>query len=159
MNMQSLCEAAERLGYKPRVSSYAQAGTASFLIAEDQEQKRLLIAGEAPSGFQGKEESFDNKQILCCPLTHENAGTIQRVFPWLQPISARRKEASFGTGDRLGLVTGAHIAAFNGTGVFPILAQQSKRELTLTGRTNRTMIEDVMWQVGIAGVMERTATI
>ena len=86
MNMQSLCEAAERLGYKPRVSSYAQAGTASFLIAEDQEQKRLLIAGEAPSGFQGKEESFDNKQILCCPLTHENAGTIQRVFPWLQPI-------------------------------------------------------------------------
>ena len=147
MNMQSLCEAAERLGYKPRVSSYAQAGTASFLIAEDQEQKRLLIAGEAPSGFQGKEEAFDNKQILCCPLTHENAGTIQRVFPWLQPISARRKEASFGTGDRLGLVTGAHIAAFNGTGVFPILAQQSKRELTLTGRTNRTMIEDVMWQV------------
>lgn len=147
MSLQGSCEAAKRLGYKPYVSSYAQAGTASFLMAEDQEQKWLLITGKTPSGFQGRKEPFDNGDLLCCPLTHENAAAIQRVFSWLLPISARGKAASFGTGDRLGLVTGAHITAFSGTGIFPILAQQSKRELTLTGRTNRAMIEDVMWQV------------
>ena len=54
MNMQSLCEAAERLGYKPRVSSYAQAGTASFLIAEDQEQKAASDCRRGAIWFPGE---------------------------------------------------------------------------------------------------------
>ena len=154
MSLQGLCETAKQLGYKPRAASYAQAGAAHFLMAEDQGRKCLLIAGGAPDGFRGRKEAFNSGQVLCCPPTHGNAEAIQRVFPWLQPISARGKSASFGTGDRLGLVTGAHIVAFKGTKVFPILAQQSKRELTLTGRTNRTMIEDVMWQVFENGYRE-----
>ncbi|MCL2434349.1 MAG: tagaturonate epimerase family protein [Clostridia bacterium] len=55
---------------------------------------------------------------------------------------------SFGFGDRLGLATPGHlaaIAAFNqksAAPLFPILAQQSIRELTLTGRTYRDVIAD-----------------
>ncbi|MGA2439544.1 MAG: tagaturonate epimerase family protein, partial [Tepidisphaeraceae bacterium] len=44
---------------------------------------------------------------------------------------------SFGFGDRLGLATPGHAAALKrcGSGILPIFAQQSIREMTRTNRT------------------------
>jgi hypothetical protein len=45
-----------------------------------------------------------------------------------------------GLGDRLGLASPGHIEAVRGRGIFPVLAQQSMRELKLTGRTYEEVI-------------------
>lgn len=151
MNSQEICKAVKRAGLSAHATSYAEVGGTAFLLVEKDAWKKLLIIGQPPAFFRGMEIALDSYRGLLCPLTHDNAEAIKGVLPWLKPVSAQGKQASFGTGDRLGLVTGAHIAAFRGTDVFPILAQQSKRELTRTGRTNRSMMDDVLWQVFEAG--------
>jgi hypothetical protein len=69
------------------------------------------------------------------------------VFPFSEPVSARGRKFSIGLGDRLGIASAGHIKAIRGTGVFPILAQQSIRELSLTGRTYDDVLSDVTWAV------------
>lgn len=146
-NSQEIFECAKSAGLFVYETSYAEKGETAFFVVEEDGQKKLMIVGQPLDIFRGAEIKFCSYRGLLCPLTHENAETIKSVFPWLKPVSAQGKRASFGTGDRLGLVTGAHIAAFQGTDIFPVLAQQSKRELTRTGRTNRSVLDDVMWQV------------
>jgi tagaturonate epimerase len=55
-------------------------------------------------------------------------------------------KASFGFGDRLGLATPGHAAALKraGSGILPIFAQQSIREMTRTNRTPQQVMEDAM---------------
>ncbi|GIV17596.1 MAG: hypothetical protein KatS3mg022_3031 [Armatimonadota bacterium] len=59
------------------------------------------------------------------------------------------KPTSFGTGDRLGMVTAAHLQAFSGHDVFPVIAQQSPRELVRTGRDFREVLLSA-----VCGVLE-----
>jgi hypothetical protein len=66
-------------------------------------------------------------------------------------------QPSFGFGDRLGLATPGHAAALNrsGSGILPIFAQQSIREMTRTNRTPKQVMEDTlagMRQAGYTGV-------
>jgi len=67
-------------------------------------------------------------------LDHTNALGLRKHLPFLQPrvVGVR---PSFGSGDRLGLATPAHVRAVSGTGIAPFFAQQSIREMTRTGRT------------------------
>jgi hypothetical protein len=53
---------------------------------------------------------------------------------------------SFGFGDRIGSVTPGHVAAMKreGTGIAPIFAQQSIREMQRTRRTAQDVIDDVV---------------
>jgi hypothetical protein len=60
-------------------------------------------------------------------------------------VSVCTKDASFGTGDRLGIVTAAHLRAFDSSNIFPVLAQQSVRELTKTKRTWEDVIACAYW--------------
>jgi len=64
---------------------------------------------------------------------------------------------SFGFGDRLGLATPGHAAALKrtGSGILPIFAQQSIREMTRTNRTPQQVMEDALAgvrQSGYSGV-------
>lgn len=59
------------------------------------------------------------------------------------------KPASFGTGDRLGMVTAAHLQALSRYEVFPVIAQQSPRELVRTGRDFREVLLSA-----VCGVLE-----
>jgi hypothetical protein len=57
---------------------------------------------------------------------------------------------SFGTGDRIGgkaAATPAHIEAVRGSGLTPVLAQQSVRENQKTGRTFEEVLDDATWSV------------
>ncbi len=60
---------------------------------------------------------------------------------------------SFGFGDRLGLATPGHVAALKrcGSGIEPIFAQQSIREMTRTNRTPQQVMEDAQSGVRLAG--------
>jgi hypothetical protein len=62
-------------------------------------------------------------------------------------------QASFGFGDRLGLATPGHAAALrrSGSGILPIFAQQSIREMTRTNRTPQQVMEDAQTGLRAAG--------
>jgi hypothetical protein len=81
------------------------------------------------------------------PLSFENFLILKENFG-ISPTTCNNK-TSFGTGDRLGLVTPAHISSLGKYSVFPILAQQSPRELIKTNRN----FKDVLLKV-IMGVLE-----
>jgi hypothetical protein len=66
------------------------------------------------------------------PLTWGNYEKLRTVID-IAPTPAGN-QPSFGTGDRLGLVSAAHVSVLSKYPVFPIIAQQSPRELAKTGR-------------------------
>jgi len=75
---------------------------------------------------------------------HENAAALRDELAWLRPTLAGLR-TSLGLGDRLGLAAPGHLRAVRGTGVFPILAQQSIRELARTHRTPEQVMDAATW--------------
>ncbi len=91
----------------------------------------LAASGSLSNLFSGREIGG----FTCCPLTFENAKVLMRLFPHTAPVRLKGKGITMGFGDRLGCAGPGHIRAAAAHGIFPVLAQQSIRELTLTGRT------------------------
>lgn len=81
------------------------------------------------------------------PKTYETARELWKLLPWTAPRQVLEEERTFGTGDRLGIATTGHIQAVSGFDVFPVLAQQSMRELTLMGNTYKDVLARVTFQV------------
>lgn len=120
-------------------------------MARDQNSRFLLVISKHKDGISSK---FVGQQIKghglfarICPLNEKNAAVIRELFPWTSPVSLRRKKTTVGCGDRLGLAGPGHIAAIREFDVSPVLAQQSIRELTLTGRTYRNVVDDTIFSV------------
>ncbi len=111
----------------PRSADEAE-GTVCAVV-RDGRGKRLAVLGGG--GFSGEEAGG----LLLCPLTAENARALSALFPYTKPRSHRGHSFTFGLGDRLGLATPGHVRAVAPYDVFPIFAQQSIRELKLTGRS------------------------
>ena len=103
--------------------------------------KWLFLSSRLP-GFIGK----PHRGGLLCPLSPENAQALLRVFPHLKP-QRLRDGPSFGFGDRLGLGTPGHVRAVLKAWVFPVLAQQSVRENSRTGRTLAQVLADTVFGV------------
>jgi hypothetical protein len=74
-------------------------------------------------------------------------------LPYTAPVCAGEAH-TFGMGDRLGLATPAHIRAVRGSGILPILAQQSIREMTRTERSPDQVMDDATWGVFEEGFRE-----
>ena len=100
-------------------------------IAGDNKGKHLAVAGEKACLFDGTEKNG----IKLCPLSVKNSEALMGLFPYTRPQSHRGHPFTIGLGDRLGVATPGHVRAIAGYHVFPILAQQSIRELNLTNRT------------------------
>jgi hypothetical protein len=126
-------------------------GDTIYVIAYQDQKRVLLLTGEDDPAFCGEVLEHDGGYIKYCELTRKNCEALQVRFPYTAPSSLHGKSVSIGLGDRLGIASIAHIKAIMNADVFPVLAQQSKRELELTGRTNRQMMDDVAWQVFEAG--------
>jgi hypothetical protein len=80
-------------------------------------------------------------------MNYKNSLILKKIFPFTQPISLREKKTSFGCGDRLGIATPGHIKAAIHYDVYPVLAQQSIRELNLTNRNYKQVTSDVAFSV------------
>ena len=133
-----LCSAileAEPHAYIYHSSPDSAQGTACAMVRIDGE-KRLAVQGEKAAAFSGQEKAG----VKFCPLTVENAALLMELFPYTAPVSHQGHPFTMGLGDRLGLATPGHIRAIAPYEVFPVFAQQSIRELTLTGRTFRDVI-------------------
>ncbi|MFO7535115.1 MAG: tagaturonate epimerase family protein [Kiritimatiellia bacterium] len=127
------------------------------LMARTATEKRLLLvaaSGETGAAFEGETGSFDGIAFKIAPLTAANAAALRRLFPWTAPVSLADRRTTFGCGDRLGRATAGHLRALRRCRVAPVLAQQSMRELTLTGRTYRNVIDDTCFLVYQAGYTE-----
>jgi hypothetical protein len=102
----------------------------------------FLLADEG-LGFSGT--PFEGK--LKAPLSHENAQTLKKLFPWTAPSPVLRKERSFGCGDRLGIAVYGHIKLFEQYDAYPVFAQQSIRELNLTNRSYEDVLDAATFAV------------
>ncbi len=100
--------------------------------------------------FAGNLYSTDKSgtgKLLVCPLTHENAEELRKIFPYTAPSSLSDRSITFGVGDRLGIASPGHLRIFNRYEASPVLAQQSVRELNLTGRNYKDVLDAATWAV------------
>ncbi len=105
-------------------------GTAAAIVRVDG-VKMLAAMGQRAEAFTG--EIRDG--LMLAPLTTENSRALMEIFPYTKPRSHKDHPYTIGLGDRLGIATAGHVRAIKGYNVYPVLAQQSIRELTLTNRT------------------------
>lgn len=124
--------------------SVHEAMNSVYAIVRQGYEKYLLVYGKQAAAYKGTQLA---EQLSLCPLSVENAEQLMRDFPWTKPVSRGDKSFTFGLGDRLGLATPGHIRALAGTDAFPIFAQQSIRELTLTNRTFPEVIASAAFAV------------
>ncbi len=120
----------------------------TIAMARDDKEKFLIIGGNANSpvfkDFAGNAIDGGMKKA---PLNAENAAALRKHFPWTAPVSLRDRKTTVGCGDRLGLASVGHIAAVKQYQATPVLAQQSMRELDMTGRTYRQVVDDTVFMV------------
>jgi len=128
-----------------------------FFVAKDDKEKFLIVIAEPnfAKKFKGEnlEEKIINEKKLTinkCYLNHYNLNLLREIFPYLNPSFCGLKP-SFGTGDRLGIATPAHIQAFKDKNIFPVLDQQSVREMARTERNWQKVLDDAIWGCFEAG--------
>jgi len=123
-------------------------GTTLF-IAKEVGIKSLYVfgSGEAYDKLTGESCTLPGGPFKLCPLTNANAKVIRELFPFTRPVSHKGRAFTLGLGDRLGLASPGHLRLIRDLDVFLVLAQQSVRELTLTGRTFDDVISAAVWAV------------
>ena len=79
-------------------------------------------------------------------LDHRNALGLRTHLPFTAP-RLLGVVAAIGTGDRLGIATPAHVRAVRGSGLRPVFAQQSIREMTRTARTPEQVMDSATFGI------------
>lgn len=82
--------------------------------------------------------------------THDLLKAIRLNVKAYRPALSGKK-TSMGFGDRTGCATPGHLGSLKGTTFFPILAQQSIREMTRTGRSADDVMDDAVFGAIQAG--------
>lgn len=112
------------------------------------EEADLLVAtGAAAEKFEGELVTCDACSYVVAPKTHKNADALRAMFPFTAPMPVLKKMRTFGVGDRLGIATPGHLRVFKEYDAYPILAQQSIRELNLTERTYEDVLDSATYYV------------
>ena len=117
---------------------------ATFWLEKGGAGKELVINGAGSDVLDAFAGSADGSAFRA-PATPDNAKALRAALPWLTP---RRwgLQTTAGTGDRLGLATPGHVRAFRDvSGIGPVFAQQSTREMSRCGRTPRNVLDDATW--------------
>lgn len=123
-------------------------------VVHDRGRRLQVTATNAADleAFEGEITTSEGKAHLDGPLSAANAAALRAEFANLRPalLGARR---SIGTGDRLGLATPGHVRAFQrfGSGVAPVFAQQSIREMDRLDRDVQSVLDDATFGCVEAG--------
>jgi len=97
--------------------------------------------------------SAQNSIIYVGPCSNANALYLQELVAHLRPCRNPGRPG-FGAGDRIGLSTPGHVRALSSSRYFPVLAQQSIREMDRTARTPEDVMATAVWgmfQEGFSG--------
>ncbi|OUN00228.1 MAG: hypothetical protein BAA02_12120 [Paenibacillaceae bacterium ZCTH02-B3] len=127
-------------------------GDTRVLMIRDGGEKKLAAAGSGPLYDDLAGEVKDGLKL--CGLTRENRLVLNQYFPFTAPRAFGKRTATIGLGDRLGRAGPGQIRAVRGRDVKPVLAQQSVRELTLTGRTFADILDAAAFAVFQEGYTE-----
>jgi tagaturonate epimerase len=122
----------------------------AYALAGSVDGPRLLVEGAdgAARGFEVTDRLGTGRGMVhVCTTSHANAVRLREVLPVTAPSPLSSRDATFGTGDRLGLAGPGHLAVFRRYAASPVLAQQSLRELTLTSRTYEDVLDASTWAV------------
>ena len=130
-------------GFNAYEKSINRKGACTVFMAREADEDFIVVQGSNP-GFKGTKLP-GNK--LKAPLNHKNAQVLRKLFPFTAPSPVLNRERSFGTGDRLGIASAGHIRVFEKYDAYPVLAQQSIRELNLTGRTYEDVLDSASYAV------------
>lgn len=123
-------------------------GSYLFMARVSGEKKLIIVGGGLSfSNFRGEEASIAGKRVKTAPLDHENAQVLRELFDFTNPVSFGKEGASLGLGDRLGIASPGHLMTIKGKDIKPVLAQQSIRELDLTGRNYERVLDAASWAV------------
>jgi hypothetical protein len=135
--------------YQVYSDSIIQSNGCTFFLAMVQGVKKLVVCGDGKPyhEFKGSEQLLSNRRIKVCDLSNENCTAIRKLFSFTNPSNHHGRDITVGFGDRLGLASAGHIRTIKGKKVFPVLAQQSIRELNLTGRTYVDVLAAASWAV------------
>ena len=129
-------------------SLYSLDGVLYFIGKLSREKFLFLVSeGAVNSDFNGESLAIDGLNIVKAPMNFENSLILKKLFPFTRPISLREKKTTVGCGDRLGLATPGHIRACKKYDVYPVLAQQSIRELNFTNRKYSNVTSDAAFLV------------
>ncbi len=129
-------------------TSVADVDGGKFFLSDLGEEDGLFFSGKEcplPDG------TLVHDGLYRLPMNYDTARALWKLLPWTAPRRVLAHERTFGTGDRLGIAAIGQLRAVESYDVLPVLAQQSMRELTLTGRTYRDVLADVTFQVLKAG--------
>lgn len=117
-----------------------------FMLEQDQEDY-LVISGKIMTEFTGETISEVDFSYKIAPLNHDNAKALRLLFPFTKPVNVLDKRRSFGLGDRLGIAGMGHLKTIKEYDCYPVLAQQSIRELNLTNRTYEDVLDAASFAV------------
>jgi tagaturonate epimerase len=117
----------------------------------DIEEDYLIVAGSLASELKGYRFEIEGKPCTAAPFGHESAEFLRKHFPFTAPVAVLKHDRTIGLGDRLGIATPGHIDAVSDYDAYPVFAQQSIRELNLTGRTYEEVLDDATFAVYCAG--------
>jgi hypothetical protein len=144
--MEDVTMSLRKTGYKPYPNSFRSVGSSQVFVAKKDGREWVGVKqGEPKIEMEGANPVSDG--IALYELTWDNYQVLARHLP-LRPSTTDRT-GTFGTGDRLGMATAAHLSALMGYDAFPVVAQQSPRELERTGRTFKSVLLDA-----VMGVLE-----
>jgi hypothetical protein len=130
-------------------NSIREADGSTMCLAIVDGAKSLIAKGKggAYGRLAGFETVVDGESVKICAMDRANAEIIRDIFPFTKPVCFADKPLTIGLGDRLGLASPGHIRLIRDMDVFPVLAQQSVRELTLTQRTFDDVLDAASWAV------------
>lgn len=119
------------------------------------DDRRIKVTAQSPTAvrdFEGAAAEASGGVVLEGPLSPTNAAAVRMHVPSLRPQLLGTR-TSAGVGDRLGLATPGHVHAFRdfGTGIIPVFAQQSIREMDRLGRSPQQVLDDATFGVLQAG--------
>lgn len=124
-----------------------------FLALVNNEKKLIIFSGDGSNkgftGFIGLEQTLTSCKgnAKICVMSNENCDALRKLFSYMNPTNHHGIDITIGLGDRLGLASPGHIRTIKDKDVFPVLAQQSIRELNLTGRNYKDVLAAAAWAV------------
>ena len=137
--------------------SVTHAGVVTLAMARLGATNTLLVRGPGagiPDDFHGVRRAWGDGAALFCPLDSENARALRALLPHTAPSPLSAAAVSIGTGDRLGIAGPGVLRLLKGYAASPVLAQQSVRELALTGRTYEEVLDAATWAAFREGYRE-----
>lgn len=122
-----------------------------FFIGKKEDKKYLWILSSDEKSlsddvFAGSIVYSLTIHLKQCLMNHTNADILREKFDFTRPVLIGLQN-SIGLGDRLGIAGPGHLRGIDGSGIKPILAQQSIRELQRTQRTPEEVMDAATWAV------------